>query len=557
MIVRMKSVHLPAIAALTAVSLLTLSVRAHHPPQAAPAGDRPRLVVFLIVDQFRADYAAMYGDQWTKGLRRLLDHGAVMTNSAYPYAATLTCAGHATISTGAFPSVHGLSGNDFYDRALRRLVRCTTDPFVRSVTFAGGVGTEHYSARNIFVPTFTDELRRQSRIPPRVVAIAQKPRSSVTLAGRGSPETVAVWEEDDGTWATSSAYTSTPWPDVDEFVRSRPMKADYGTVWTPLLPPDRYKGVDAGAGEGRPAPWTQTFPHNISSTKGVPDNEFVSAWERSPLNDAFLTDLAIHLLKSRKLGTGDSTDVLTLSLPNLDHIGHEYGPRSHEVQDILLRVDANIGRLLDALDEQAPGRYVFGLSSDHGVMHVPEQLKADGLDAGRVSTTAIQKAVNTAVAREIGFENAVAAVWEQQIALVPGVFDALRKSRNGLTPIKNAIRSVPGILTAFSSDDVLAGDKSKDPLIHAWRLSQVLGRTGDFLFVMKPNWIARSTSGTTHGTMRDYDQRVPLILFGARVKPGRYDAASTPADLAPTFASLVGIAMPQARGRALAEALVR
>jgi predicted AlkP superfamily pyrophosphatase or phosphodiesterase len=289
----------------------------------------------------------------------------------------------------------------------------------------------------------------------------------------------------------------------------------------------------------------------------VPDNEFVTAWERSPLDDVFLTDLAIHLLNARKLGTGEGIDVLTLSLPSLDHVGHEFGPRSHEVQDMLARMDANIGRLLDALDAQAPGRYVVGFSSDHGVMIVPEQLKADGLDSGRVSSTAIQKAINTAVVKEIGVENSVASIWEQQVALAPGVFDALRKSRNGLGPIKNAIRSVPGIFAAYSSDDVLAGDKSPDPLIAAWRLSQVHGRTGDFLFVPKTNWIVRSVSGTTHGTMREYDQRVPLVLFGARIKPGTYDAAATPADLAPTFAALAGITMPQARGHALAHVIAR
>ena len=546
-----------AVAAVATGSFGALGVDARQLSAGVQAVERPHLFVILVVDQFRADYPAMYSDTWTRGLRRLFDAGAVMTNNAYPYAATLTCAGHATISTGTFPSSHGMSGNDFYDRALRRSVRCVTDPFVRSVPFGGGTGSEYYGPRSMLVPTFTDELRRQSKIPTRVVSIAQKPRSSVTLAGRGSPDTIAVWEEDDGTWATSSAYTRTPWPEVDEFVRAHPMKEDYGKVWTLLMPPDRYRGVDDGAGEGRPAPWSRIFPHTIASTKKVPDDEFVSAWERSPLNDVFLTDLAIHLLKARKLGTGNGTDVLTLSLPNLDHIGHEFGPRSWEVQDILLRVDANIGRLLDALDEQVPGRYTVGFSSDHGVMHVPEQLKADGLDAGRISSTAIEKAVNSAVAAQIGVENAVASIWEQQIALAPGVFDALRKSRNGLAPIKNALRSVPGMQIAYSSDDVLAGDQSKDPLIRAWRLSQVHGRTGDFFFVMKPNYIVRSISGTTHGTMREYDQRVPLVFFGAHVKPGRYDAASTPADLAPTLAALAGISMPQARGRAVSEAIVR
>src|SRR5690349_6739230 len=109
----------------------------------------PRLLVVLVLDQFRADYIEMYGHQWTKGLRTLVDRGAVFTKAAYPYAATYTCAGHATLATGAFPAVHGMSSNDFYDRTLRRLVPCAFDPAVTSVPFGGGAGKERHSGRNL------------------------------------------------------------------------------------------------------------------------------------------------------------------------------------------------------------------------------------------------------------------------------------------------------------------------------------------------------------------------------------------------------------------------
>ncbi|HXT71951.1 MAG TPA: alkaline phosphatase family protein [Vicinamibacterales bacterium] len=527
------------------------------PPSPRPA-NAPRLLVVLILDQFRADYIEMYGRQWTKGLRRLVDQGAVFTQAAYPYAATYTCAGHATIATGAYPAVHGMAGNDFYDRTLRRLVPCAFDPAVTSVPFGGGPGKERHSGRNLLIPSFPEELRRQTSTPTRIVSIAQKPRSSITFAGRGHADTVAVFEEDDGTWATSDAFTPAPWPDVDEFVRAHPIKAAYGAIWQLLLPASAYRFADNAPGESRVAPSTQVFPHPINSTKGVPDNEFVTAWEKSPLDDEFLTNLAIHLLKSRRLGTGTSTDVLTLSLPSLDHNGHDYGPRSHEVQDILARADVNIGRLIDAIDEQVGPRYTIGFSSDHGVALLPEQATADGLDAGRISTTEIRNAVDAALEKFLGTPRPhVAAVYDSQVALVPGLNDILRQRPNGFKTVKDAILSVKGLAAVYSADEIVHGADSTDARIKAWRLSYVAGRSGDFVMTPKPNWILRTVSGSTHGTLNPYDQRVPLIFFGMRIKPGKYDAPASPADLAPTLMELAGAKLPRAQGRPLTDAIVR
>lgn len=526
------------------------------PPPAPRPQSAPKLLIVLVLDQFRADYLDLYGRQWTKGLRRLMDRGAVFTEAAFPYAATYTCAGHATIGTGAFPAVHGMSSNSFYDRTLRLLVPCALDPAVTSVPFGGASGRERHSGRSLLVPTFGEELRRQRSTPTRIVSVAQKPRSSITFAGRGAPDTIAVFEEDDGTWATSDAFTKTPWPEVDDFVRTHPMRAAYGAVWQPLLPLTAYRFVDAGAGEARTAPWTQTFPHALISSKGVPDNEFVTAWEKSPWDDEFLTNLAIHLLKARRLGTGDGTDVLTLSLPSLDHIGHDFGPRSHEVQDVLARADVNVGRLIDAIEEQVGRSYVIGFSSDHGVALIPEQVVAEGGDAGRISTTAISNAVDAAIEKVLGTPGPyVAAVYDSQVALTPGMFDLLRQKPDGFQAVKSAIAGVRGIASVYSADEIIRGAGSTDPAIKAWRLSYVAGRSGDFVLTPKPNWILRPGSGTTHGTLNSYDQRVPLIFYGPGIRAGRYSTPSSPADLAPTLMEMAGAKLPRAQGKPLVEIL--
>jgi len=84
------------------------------------------------------------------------------------------------------------------------------DSSAAPVAFGGGIGREFSGPHNLHRRTFADELRKQSRREPSIISVALKPRSAIALAGRGSSSTIAVWEEDDGTWATSTAYTKKP-----------------------------------------------------------------------------------------------------------------------------------------------------------------------------------------------------------------------------------------------------------------------------------------------------------------------------------------------------------
>jgi hypothetical protein len=144
----------------------------------------PRLVVLLVIDQFSGEYPDLYGQQWTHGLARLFNGGAVFPLAAYPYADTVTCSGHFTIGTGALPHTHGMVGDDWYDPVTKRLPECTTDPEATSVPFGGGAGTEHHSGRATMTPSFADELRLQSARLPRVLSISLKARSAIGMAGR-------------------------------------------------------------------------------------------------------------------------------------------------------------------------------------------------------------------------------------------------------------------------------------------------------------------------------------------------------------------------------------
>ncbi len=534
------------------LTLLFTLTAAGVPRAATQRVTRPRLAVILVVDQMRADYVQMYGHQWTRGLRRLLDTGAQFPLAAYPYGYTVTCAGHATISTGNVPAHHGMIGNAWHDRELRKNVACTEDASVTSVPFGGRDGSEHHSPKYLATNTLADELRAQSAQAPTVVGLSLKARSALTLAGRPSPSTYAVWEEDDGTWATSSAYTTTPWPVIDTWAQANPTRAMYGRTWERLLPEPSYLYADSLPGEPTPG----TFPHALTSKSGQPDDAFVSLWERSPFSDQALGQMAAHVVRELKMGQRSGvTDLLGVSFSALDLVGHAFGWHSHEVQDTLARLDVTIGQLLDVLDATV-GRdnYVIALSADHGVAPMPEQTDGVLRSAGRYSSTRLRAVIEDALTPALGEGPHVTTIQGAHVYLNPGTLERVMAVPGLREAVTRAIAALPGPGEVFWADQLQSDVKTDNLDLQLARNSYFPGRSGDLLVFYGAYWVPQAT-GTTHGTLYGYDRNVPVIFAGAGITPGRYLVPASPVDIAPTLAYLTGITLGQTDGRVLTEAV--
>jgi hypothetical protein len=514
------------------------------PPRQATG--RPRLLVLIAVDQFRADYLTWYGAQWTSGLHRLFTHGAVFARATTPWAVTRTCSGHASIGTGALPSSHGLVGNEWYDRQERAFVACTTDPAVRPIGFGGARATERHSARWLRVPTLGDELRRQAAVAPRIVSVALKARTAIGLGGRGGESTVILWEEDAGTWATSTAFATAPWPHADEHIRRYRPEASRGVEWDRLLPASQYLYEDRAVGE----PAAGQFPHRLVTPPGVP---FAAVWDRSPWSDAYVADLAAAMVTGAGLGQRDATDLLAIGFAALDYVGHAFGPRSHEVQDVLLRLDQTLGRLFDTLDRRVGAdRYVVGFTSDHGVALLPEQAAAvTGTVGGRLNPASVAAAVDLVLRTRLGRRPAIEAVNGAELYFAPGVIDAITNDASLAAAVTAAAEAVPGVDRAFLAADLQSSASTTDDTLIAMRASYMAGRSGDLTLVPSPHWVVAS-SGTHHGSAHAYDREVPVVFLGRGIAAGRHTGA-TPLDVAPTLAALAGITLPQAQGTARRE----
>jgi len=551
-----------------------LAVTQSKPHAAQKAPTKPKLVVLLVVDQMRADYIEKFLPQWTGGLKRLVEEGAWFRDAAYPYAATETCVGHSTISTGAFPATHGMVANAWWDRGLGKSVTCTFDSKAKNSAYGGASLKEGDSESDekvggnsgvhLAMPSFADELRFQAGVRTRVVTFSLKGRAAITLAGHQADG--VVWLDDStGALVTSNAFGTLPF--LDDYAKKNPVRRDYGKTWNLLLERKKYLYAGDTPGSVPPDGWDHSFPHPLrgKAAGADPDSAFYKQWKTSPFADTYLTQLAELAVGQLGLGKAGGVDFLGVAYSPLDYAGHAFGPRSWEVQDILARLDKDLGELFTYLDKEVGrGSYVVALSADHGVVPIPEDMQSTGADAGLLHLPELQERIEKALEPFHYRKPAVARIAGSDIYFAPGVYDKLEHDHAAIEAVLDAALAEPGVAAVYRAEELRDRPATQSPMLRAFAYSYFPGRSGDLFILPKPYWLLDSTPtgkqrsyGTGHGVPYNYDQHVPVLLMGFGIQPGQYFQPITPADIAPTLAALCGITLSSRDGHVLAEALAK
>ena len=523
---------------------------------------RPKLVVLLVVDQMRGDYVDKFQGQWTGGLKRLVKEGAWFREAAYLYAATETCVGHSTISTGALPTTHGMVANAWWERDSQKLVTCTFDPNVSNTAYGGGAAAAGGdSAWRMRVPAYAEELRFQGGGATRVVSFSLKARAAITMAGHKGD--AVTWFEN-GFWTTSSAYGTMPF--VENFAKANPVQADLGKKWELSLPKSSYLYDEKAIGAVAPGGWELTFPHVLhgGSTSSGRDSAFYLQWATSPYADTYLTKMAENAVDQLGLGKSGGTDFLGVSYSSVDYVGHAFGPHSWEIQDVLIRLDKDLGELFAHLDAKVGrGYYVVALSADHGVVPAPEDMQKTGADAGVLHVPEIQAKIEKALEPFNYTKPAVARMASSDVYFSTGIYERLKTDPPAMRAVLDGIRTVPGVAEVYRAEELQDRPATQSPIRRAEAASYFPGRSGDLMIVPKPYWLVSGGPagtprdyGTGHGTPYFYDQHVPVLLMGWGIEHGEYFGPITPADVAPTLAALTGVTLSSRDGRVLAEALL-
>ncbi len=544
------------------------SSRAADAPPSHEAAAKPRLIVVLVADGLSWDRLNRSRPWLSRGLRRLLDEGAVSTGCNYDHLNTETAPGHASIMTGAPPRVHGVPLNQWYAPSPDGKAMAEVYSVTQTVGGAPGHETTMQGPAHLRVPTLGDRMTAKD---PRakVVSISNKDRAAIMLAGR-DPQHAAYWySSKDGVYVTSPAFdAASPTggavakvvAKVNADAAGSKLAEHLGTIWSILPTPDgaARDGYETGLGAYQDTIVGPAFPHDIAAgARPLP-----SALLWSPEADALLADLAIGLLADDDLALGrdDVPDLLAISFSANDYVSHYYGPESLEDLETLRGLDVTIGRLLDALDARVGrDRVVVALSADHGFMGLPEALKRSDPagPASRVPDAKIvddlNDAVNRALSRKGGpplvYKLESCSLWLDRVALAaPGAPSASRVLSIVDRELKRSWR--PVIEKTFVLD---AGwNPSRNDLARrAWN-AVVPGRSGDMFVVARPGvLIDLAGKGTSHGSPWEYDTHVPLVFWGSGIAPSVTSTPTTPYDIAPTLASRIGIDLPDATGHAL------
>ncbi len=541
---------------------------------------RPRLVLLIVVDQFRYDYLERFGDLFApNGFRRLLRDGASWTQSNYDHTPTYTAPGHATMMTGAYPAESGIIGNDWLDRASGKRITSVSDDSVKLL--GGNPNDAAASPSRLMCSTVGDELRLTTNDRAKVIGISIKDRSAILPVGRHA--NAAYWFSWNSGAMVSSTYYFNQLPSwVSAFNAAKPADKYFGAKWERLLPEQEYikragpdnpewEKVSSTTGD------TNTFPHTITGGATTPGRSFYTALDYSPFINDLLLSFAQQAIVNEQLGQDDDTDLLSVSFSGNDYVGHRFGPYSQEAMDAALRVDRNIAALLDFVEARVGlSNTLIALTADHGVSPIPEHAAALGLGGGRVKFADVMGKIQSAISARYNPQgkspdptadyllklNEAGTVREWFInSAIYFNYDALKRDGVNLeefSPVVCAAAlTVAGIARCFTRVQLLRGATSiTDPIERRVLHGFHPGRSADVIMIAEPYKYIAETITATHGSAYSYDTHVPMIIMGAGVIPGRYFEAATPADIAPTLSLLLRITAPSnVTGRVLIEAL--
>jgi len=517
--------------------LLVLALNLSPSSFASAYNAHPKLVVIIVIDQFRGDYLERYREQFGDGgFRLFLDHGAYFSDCDYNYANTRTAPGHATLLSGAYTNGHGIVANDWWDSKKRRMVTSVEDEDTKTVGVSGD--KTGASPHNLMADTLGDELKLATQGKSRIFGVSLKDRAAVLPAGFAGD--AAYWiDPRGGAWVSSTYYRNELPNWAQDFNASNHAAKYWDRDWKDaqgnILRSTAHRKAKDGSDEG--------FYEVVGSTPFANEYE----WE-------FAKELVLH----QNLGNSGATDLLAISLSANDILGHQVGPDAPEMKAMALALDGELADFFNFLGHQMGLANVWiALSADHGISALPDVAKKLRIPAANLDFGKFEGQINNALTGKFSPSHSATYVkFSYPIAwLDQEAFAAARvKERDAETAVGEAMRQVR--LRDYDTKSQLAEGAVPDTALAHKYLNSYSPEAGWYVIGVPQPYTVASAKGTDHTTAYTYDTHVPLAFYGLPFQPGTYRGHVEPVDLAATLASLLGVNAPShAVGRVLTEAL--
>lgn len=501
---------------------------------------QPKLVIALVVDQMRYDYLFKYWDKLgDSGFKRMINEGYLFKNCNFSYIPTYTAPGHATIFTGCTPSVHGIAGNNWFDKAFKESRYCVDDKRYNTVGAQTSEGDK--SPHNLLVTTIGDEMKLMNNNNSKVISIALKDRSAVLPGGHKA--NAAYWIDKQGRWISSSYYLHKLPNWVEDMNQTRSGQFYLGSKWEPVFPIMEYEESFSDNNDYEETHlWesSPTFPHDYSS---VTEKEGFGFVKYTPMGNTMTREFAQKAIEKERLGADKFTDLLTISFSPIDYIGHFYGPHSIEMQDAIIQLDSELAAFFKYVDKQVGKEVLYFLTADHGAVNVPSYLTDQKVPSGYFDGKACVNVINNHFKTQYNVDSIIENYSNAQMFLSSEMI-AKHKLNERFVQEKviELIKGFAGVKEVLVIDELKKGSATKTE-------QQALngyfeGRSGELFVILKPGWIHDRGKGTTHGSGYSYDTHVPLIFMGAGVKNGFSNQMVHIQDIAPTLATLINVSFP-------------
>lgn len=494
----------------------------------------PKLVVILVIDQFRGDYLERYRDEFgAGGFRTFTDRGAYFPACYYDYANTRTAPGHATIGTGTYSSGHGIFANEWWVPGSKRVLSSVDDESTKIVGVEGdAMGA---SPHNLLADTLGDELRLATQGNSRVFGIALKDRAAILPTGFSANG--AYWiDKSTGTWVTSTYYVSEAPHWLTNFNSQKHAQKYLNLDWKDA------NGDVLGS----------TAPHDGADGKSIEYYELVGS---TPFANDYEFEFARELIQQEKLGQGTVTDLLVIGLSANDLVGHAYGPDSPQSHAMALALDRQISEFLGFLQQQYGNRFWIALTADHGVAPTNATSLKLRIPSVVIANRDLKAELNKALGAKLHKPGDYVRSASFPIVFVNNEAFAEKISEADAEGyVAEAMRSM-GFVAAYTKEQLASGEVPPTAVgrmfVHSYS-----PYGGWWVMGFPPPFTVSSKSLAEHGVAYGYDQHVPLAFYGAPFKPGVYREQVEPVDLAPTLAVLLGINKPtNSTGHVLTQAL--
>ena len=506
---------------------------------------KPKLVVGIMVDQMRWDYVNRFKPFFksSAGFQRFINEGATVDNTLIPYLPTVTASGHACVYTGSVPALHGIAGNEWYDNVKQKKIYCVEDANVQTIGSSNNAAGQ-MSPVNVWTTTLGDEIKLANNFKSKVVGISLKDRGAIIPAGHSANG--AFWYDSKSGNFISSTYYGKSLPTwVTNYNNLHRPDSLYNLDWNLSLPASVYEAncdVDENKYESTPfGKEAKHFPYVLKSFIAK-DYGKIST---TPYGNSLVEELAKQAIVNEAMGTDDITDLLAISFSSPDYIGHSFGPDSWETMDGYIKLDELLADFFNYLDKQVgKDNYTVFLTADHAVANIPAFNSKHQIPAGLSNEAAVKNEISSMLTAKGLNANLISNISEDNIHFNHPLMDSLHISQDVLIDlISSYLEKKPEVLQVVDARHAAIA-----PLPASLRERVVNGysaqRSGDLVIINKSGYVDGFATGTSHGTLYNYDAHIPLLFFGKGIKKTAVHRETYMTDIAPTITTLLGIQMP-------------